>query len=304
MIKTRAKNGRHLSTPDTDKVKRCKGLSHSTSVHLFFTRLIVLSIAVGCGISHWMHVSQMHENHLTFSHLSSTERELTFRTEMGFYYSYFKQGFFDEEPSMYHLRRVKLRTHIIRFGSFFQMILASNLTEAWNSLLTDIRSEVPLCLNLSEPTDQSTQPSKRKQCRPLNAMQRFNLYPELILATIYRILRSVNLLQIQCYRVKRELNWNPIAIVVSPTQFAKAIQNDRYGSHSNLFSFRRGRQFIYVSFTDNCGGKRHIPFWPALDNISEMLGFFRSPLQIKSRDRILLPCQFDVNRSVYSLGIS
>ncbi|THD23174.1 C-mannosyltransferase dpy-19 [Fasciola hepatica] len=197
MIKTRAKNDRHLSTPDTDKVKRCKGLSHSTSVHLFFTRLIVLSIAVGCGISHWMHVSQMHENHLTFSHLSSTERELTFRTEMGFYYSYFKQ-----------------------------MILASNLTEAWNSLLTDIRSEVPLCLDLSEPTDQSTQPSKRKQCRPLNAMQRFNLYPELILATMYRILRSINLLQIQCYRVKRELNWNPIAIVVSPTQFAKAIQND------------------------------------------------------------------------------
>lgn len=127
--------------------------------------------------------------------------------------------------------------------SRLQLILASTLSEGWSSLLADIRSEVPLCLNHSILGDQAAQNQSQKQCRPLNAMQRFNLYPELILATLYRILFSFHLLPIQCYRVTRQLDGNPIAIVVSPSSFAKAIRNDRYHPYQQLSSPKKCQKF-------------------------------------------------------------
>ncbi|XP_056660249.1 probable C-mannosyltransferase DPY19L1 isoform X1 [Monodelphis domestica] len=123
-----------------------------------------LLLAAFAGILHWSHITSLFENDRHFSHLSTLEREMAFRTEMGLYYSYFKT--IVEAPSFYN-------------GMW--MIMNDKLTE------------YPLVIN---------------------TLKRFNLYPEVILASWYRLYTWImGLIGVQtkiCWTVTRGEGLSPV----------------------------------------------------------------------------------------------
>ncbi|CAH2062413.1 unnamed protein product, partial [Iphiclides podalirius] len=98
-------------------------------------------LAITFGFLHYKYVSNIFENYLNFSHLSKLEREMALRTEMGFYYSYYKT--------------------IVETQPFFAGI---------SKLMYDKLVEYP---------------------KEVNAFNRFNVHPEVIIGSVYRYLEPI-----------------------------------------------------------------------------------------------------------------
>ena len=98
-------------------------------------------LAVICGVLYRNHIFNLKENEVHFSHLSDMEREMSFRTEMGFYYSYYKT--LTDSPS------------------FWKGIV---------DMTADNHTEYP---------------------DTINALQRFNLYPEVFVGGLYRVFHAI-----------------------------------------------------------------------------------------------------------------
>ncbi len=94
------------------------------------------------------HLQQLHENDMWFSNIKEVEREISFRTEQGFYYSYYKQ-----------------------------LIKATSLPQGFQDLCQDNATE---------------------HGHTINVWKRFNLYQELVLATIHKLV-SFNMEPIMFY---------------------------------------------------------------------------------------------------------
>ncbi|KAM8811750.1 protein C-mannosyl-transferase DPY19L1 [Eudromia elegans] len=125
---------------------------------------LTLVSAAFVGVVHWCHITTLFENDRHFSHLSTLEREMAFRTEMGLYYSYFKT--------------------IVEAPSFWNGVWA---------IMNDKLTEYPLVIN---------------------TLQRFNLYPEVVLASWYRLYTTVmDYLSVptkMCWTVNRGTGLSPV----------------------------------------------------------------------------------------------
>ncbi|XP_059848967.1 probable C-mannosyltransferase DPY19L3 isoform X2 [Hypanus sabinus] len=110
----------------------------------YATFLVGGFMGIFLGLFTSVYVATLHENDLWFSAIQEVEQEISFRTECGLYYSYYKQ-----------------------------MIQAPTINQGINELLYD---------------------NKTESRRTINLLKRMNIYQEVVLSILYRILSLQNYL--------------------------------------------------------------------------------------------------------------
>ncbi|XP_054426258.1 probable C-mannosyltransferase DPY19L3 [Pteronotus mesoamericanus] len=100
------------------------------------------AVALCAGVLTAVYLATLHENDLWFSNIKEVEREISFRTECGLYYSYYKQ-----------------------------MLQAPSLLHGFHGLMHD---------------------NKTESMRTINLLQRMNIYQEVFLSVLYKVLPIQN----------------------------------------------------------------------------------------------------------------
>ena len=155
---------KHKTSKPTPEIETKPSPNHNTKLNT----LLWLVLSYLFGYLHIYHIETLFENDKHFSHLSNLERELSFRTEMGLYYYYFKSLVVDQNLNPSNQSLASLTKKVI---------------------LNDDRTEHP---------------------QTINSLQRFNLYPEIILAFFYRISNSLGFLKKMCWQVNRGDGMPPV----------------------------------------------------------------------------------------------
>ncbi|MCJ8747321.1 hypothetical protein PDJAM_G00152110 [Pangasius djambal] len=129
--------------PQSQRCEHAAGTLDKTTIEgtSWWTVLCVIIgsiVGVSLGLLCCIYVATLHENDLWFSNIKEVEREISFRTECGLYYSYYKQ-----------------------------MLSASSIQEGLSELIND---------------------NKTESMRTINILQRMNIYQEVLLSILYRIL--------------------------------------------------------------------------------------------------------------------
>ena len=156
----------HDKMPTKNKLKRA---------NFIFTILILFPL----GYSYMHHIENLFENDKYFSHLSTLERELSFRTESGLYYYYFKLLVSKQKVS---IGNKKDALNIYRYEYNNENIFKN----IQNNIINDNRTEYP---------------------NTINALERFNLYPELLTAMVYHLFHKNNLFSnAECFTISRGEN--------------------------------------------------------------------------------------------------
>lgn len=114
-----------------------------------FVCLTVVSIVL--SFVYFKAISRLFENERHFSHLSPLEREMSFRTEMAFYYNYYKR-IADPNDQIHH------------------NLTDVSVLDSLRTLLNDNLTEFP---------------------QTINAVKKFNIYPEVVIGLNYRLFTNL-----------------------------------------------------------------------------------------------------------------
>ena len=96
------------------------------------TSILCIVLAILFGYYHMYHIETLFENEKHFSHLSNLERELSFRTESGLYYYYFKFLVVDKNMSISNISLVRLVQNVMIYDNRTEYPTTINSLQRFN----------------------------------------------------------------------------------------------------------------------------------------------------------------------------
>lgn len=118
-VKEPKKSGNHGQSKKKQKTEKQSAFIPYWLIRVW--QVLGVLAAVTAGYIHAKYMFTLHDNYLWFSHITEVEREISFRTESGLYYSYYKQ-----------------------------LIKSPSIAQGWHDLMYDNITEHPSTINIIE----------------------------------------------------------------------------------------------------------------------------------------------------------